>query len=114
MDFRVEVKGTAIADLAEIVSYVAQDNPEAATKLFGSCNRPNGFKPQCRRVAIPRNPSNDRPFHRGIFNHGLRGEHGWGAVPAATRCFGGIGGHRSEDRGQKAGALKRVDGRKHK
>ncbi len=33
MDFRVEVKGTAIADLAEIVSYVAQDDPEAATKL---------------------------------------------------------------------------------
>jgi plasmid stabilization system protein ParE len=33
MDFRVEVKDTAIADLAEIVSYVAEDNPDAARKL---------------------------------------------------------------------------------
>jgi len=33
MDFRVEVKETAIADLAEIVSYVAEDNPDAARRL---------------------------------------------------------------------------------
>ncbi len=33
MDFRVEIKETAIADLADIVSYVAQDNPDAAGKL---------------------------------------------------------------------------------
>jgi len=33
MDFRVEVKATAIADLAEIVSYVATDNPDAARRL---------------------------------------------------------------------------------
>ena len=30
MDFRVEITGPAIADLAEIVSYIARDNPEAA------------------------------------------------------------------------------------
>ncbi len=30
MDFRVEVKDPAIADLAEIVSYIAQHNPNAA------------------------------------------------------------------------------------
>jgi toxin ParE1/3/4 len=33
MDFRVEVKETAIADLAEIVSYVAEDNPVAAGRF---------------------------------------------------------------------------------
>ncbi|MDP9097911.1 MAG: type II toxin-antitoxin system RelE/ParE family toxin [Verrucomicrobiota bacterium] len=33
MDFRVEITGPAIADLAEIVSYIAQDNPEAAAAL---------------------------------------------------------------------------------
>ena len=33
MDFRVEIKDPAIADLAEIVSYIAQDNPDAATAL---------------------------------------------------------------------------------
>jgi len=33
MDFRVGIKDPAIADLAEIVSYIAQDNPEAATAL---------------------------------------------------------------------------------
>jgi len=33
MDFRVEIKDPAIADLAEIVSYIAQDNPNAATAL---------------------------------------------------------------------------------
>ena len=31
MDFRVEIKDPAIADLAEIVSYIARDNPDAAT-----------------------------------------------------------------------------------
>lgn len=30
MDFRVEVTGPAIADLAEIVTYIAQDNRAAA------------------------------------------------------------------------------------
>jgi len=30
MDFRVEIKDPAIADLAEIVSYIAQHNPNAA------------------------------------------------------------------------------------
>ncbi len=30
MDFRGEIKDPAIADLAEIVSYIAQDNPTAA------------------------------------------------------------------------------------
>ena len=30
MDFRVEIKDPAIADLAEIVAYIAQDNPNAA------------------------------------------------------------------------------------
>ena len=33
MDFRVEIKDPAIADLAEIVSYIAQDNPDAAATL---------------------------------------------------------------------------------
>ena len=33
MDLRVEITGPAIADLAEIVSYIAQDNPEAARAL---------------------------------------------------------------------------------
>ena len=33
MDFRVEFTGPAIADLAEIVSYIAQDNPAAAKSL---------------------------------------------------------------------------------
>jgi plasmid stabilization system protein ParE len=33
MDFRVEITGPAIADLAEIVSYIAQDNPGAAGAL---------------------------------------------------------------------------------
>ena len=33
MDFRVEITDPAIADLAEIVSYIAQDNPEAAAAL---------------------------------------------------------------------------------
>ena len=33
MDFRVEITGPAIADLAEIVSYIAQDNPAAAESL---------------------------------------------------------------------------------
>jgi plasmid stabilization system protein ParE len=30
MDFRVEITGPAITDLAEIVSYIARDNSEAA------------------------------------------------------------------------------------
>ena len=33
MDFRVEITDPAIADLAEIVSYIAQDNSEAAAAL---------------------------------------------------------------------------------
>jgi plasmid stabilization system protein ParE len=33
MDFRVEIKEPAIADLAEIVSYIPQDNPDAARAL---------------------------------------------------------------------------------
>jgi toxin ParE1/3/4 len=33
MDFRVEIRSKAIADLAEIVSYVAKDKPDAARKL---------------------------------------------------------------------------------
>ena len=33
MDFRVEIKDPAIADLAKIISYVARDNPDAATTL---------------------------------------------------------------------------------
>ena len=33
MDFRVEVTDPAIADLGEIVTYIAQDNPEAASAL---------------------------------------------------------------------------------
>jgi toxin ParE1/3/4 len=33
MDFQVQVKETAIADLAEIVSYVAEDDPAAAGRL---------------------------------------------------------------------------------
>lgn len=33
MDFRIEITGPAIADLAEIVSYIAQANPEAAKAL---------------------------------------------------------------------------------
>jgi len=33
MDFQVEVTTPAIADLADIVSYVAADNPTAAEKL---------------------------------------------------------------------------------
>ena len=33
MDFRVEIADPAIDDLAEIVSYIAQDNPEAASTL---------------------------------------------------------------------------------
>ena len=33
MDFRVEIKEPAIADLAEIVTYIAQDNPDAASAL---------------------------------------------------------------------------------
>lgn len=33
MDFQVEITGPAIADLAEIVSYIAQNNPEAARSV---------------------------------------------------------------------------------
>jgi plasmid stabilization system protein ParE len=33
MDFRVEITDPAIANLAEIVSYIARDNPEAAIAL---------------------------------------------------------------------------------
>jgi toxin ParE1/3/4 len=33
MDFRVEIADPAIDDLAEIVSYIAQDNAEAASTL---------------------------------------------------------------------------------
>ncbi len=33
MDFRVEIRDPAIADLAEIVSYIARDNPDAARAL---------------------------------------------------------------------------------
>ena len=33
MDFRVEITGPAIGDLAEIVSYIALDNPAAAKAL---------------------------------------------------------------------------------
>ena len=33
MDFRVEIKDPGVADLAEIVSYLARDNPDAATAL---------------------------------------------------------------------------------
>jgi plasmid stabilization system protein ParE len=33
MDFRVEITNPAIADLAEIVSYIARDNPEAAATV---------------------------------------------------------------------------------
>ena len=33
MDFRVEITDPAIADLAEIVSYIAQGNPNAAAAL---------------------------------------------------------------------------------
>ena len=33
MDFRVEIAEPAIDDLAEVVSYIAQDNPEAASTL---------------------------------------------------------------------------------
>ena len=33
MDFRVEIADPAIDDLCEIVSYIAQDNPEAASAL---------------------------------------------------------------------------------
>lgn len=33
MDFRVEIKDPAIAELAAIVSYIAQGDPEAATTL---------------------------------------------------------------------------------
>lgn len=36
MDFRVEITGPAIADLAEIVAYIARDNPEAAKALGDS------------------------------------------------------------------------------
>ena len=34
MDFRVEITGSAITDLGEIVSYIAQEN-EAAAKAIG-------------------------------------------------------------------------------
>ena len=33
MDFRVEIKDPAITDLAGIVSYVAEENPDAGRKL---------------------------------------------------------------------------------
>jgi toxin ParE1/3/4 len=33
MDFRVEITDPAINDLAEIVSYIAQDKPDAASAL---------------------------------------------------------------------------------
>jgi toxin ParE1/3/4 len=33
MDFRVEITGPAVADIAEIVSYIAQHNPAAAQAL---------------------------------------------------------------------------------
>jgi len=33
MDFRVEITDPAIDDLSEIVSYIAQDNPDAASVL---------------------------------------------------------------------------------
>ena len=33
MDFKVLIADSAIADLKEIVEFVAEDNPEAATRL---------------------------------------------------------------------------------
>ena len=33
MDFRVEITDPAIADLREIISYIARDNPAAATVI---------------------------------------------------------------------------------
>lgn len=39
MDFRVEITGAAIADLAEIVSYIAQDNSAAAKVLGIMCQK---------------------------------------------------------------------------
>lgn len=33
MDFRVEITNPAIADLAGIVGYIAEDNPEAAAAV---------------------------------------------------------------------------------
>jgi toxin ParE1/3/4 len=33
MDFRVKINATAVADLAAIVSYVAENNRDAATRL---------------------------------------------------------------------------------
>lgn len=53
MDFRVEISDPAIADLAEIVSYIAQDNPEAARGLG---NNLLDAAPKSCRNAIQRQP----------------------------------------------------------
>ncbi len=51
MDFRVEIKDPAIADLAEIVSYIAQDNP---------------VKAQNCRVSAPLAVSTSRNSHKYV------------------------------------------------
>jgi hypothetical protein len=38
MDFRVEVTKPAIVGLGEIVTYIARDNPEAASVLGNHCS----------------------------------------------------------------------------
>jgi plasmid stabilization system protein ParE len=53
MDFRVEITGPAIADLAEIVSYIAQDNPAAAKALGENLLDAALSLPRRRLKAVP-------------------------------------------------------------
>ena len=56
MDFTVEVRNTAIADLGKIVSYVAQDDPEAARKL--------GYELLDTALSLSKTPFKGSPYRR--------------------------------------------------
>jgi hypothetical protein len=63
MDFKVLIADSAIADLKEIVEFVAADNPEAASRLGRKTSRP---RVKSRLITAPfsfsrqtaRNPQN--------------------------------------------------------
>lgn len=56
MDFRVEITDPAIADLAEIVTYIAQDNSEAASAL--------GNHLLDAALSLAETPQRDSPYQR--------------------------------------------------
>jgi hypothetical protein len=43
MDFKVLIADSAIADLKQIVEFVAEDNPEAAVRLGDFCSKHSSF-----------------------------------------------------------------------